>query len=298
VALKFYRVHLPCRFSTEKHRHGGDGQWYPSKPGVLYYNPEYDFLRVSYCTGVANWAIEFIEQLKTVYDPRHVGLCNVAVKKQDLQIWAENDSETEKAAAFIEIIANLREVFFLEETVGSRMVLGHLSDLDVDEVYFNRSLPILPPTSGFRRIGCDSRPIAHDLTRIVFSKHNRNPLETLSLWRHLCKHWGASCCQAEYRFVVAERELRDVLDRACAERYVQREYGYWRDNPVARRVEPEDLTEAVKPSFGFWLFPMEAFGPMAKDGMVPDYQAAPDMKADTPKDVTPYWPELVLSDLF
>jgi hypothetical protein len=97
--------------------------------------------------------------------------------------------------------------------------------------------------------------------------------------------------------LVAEKVSSNILNRDSAAAFIHREDVYWRDNPLAQRASPEDLTKAVKPAFGFWLFLIEAFGPMTKDGMDPDYQAAPNMNAHTPRDVTPYWPELVLSDL-
>jgi hypothetical protein len=63
------------------------------------------------------------------------------------------------------------------------------------------------------------------------------------------------------------------------------------------RAPVENLDNVTKPAFGFWLFPLEAFGPMTADGLSPDYEAKPDMKAGKPKDLSPYWPKLALSDL-
>ena len=97
--------------------------------------------------------------------------------------------------------------------------------------------------------------------------------------------------------MVPEKISSNLLNRDSAEAFIHREDVYWRDNPLAQRAPPEDLTKAVKPAFGFRLLAIEAFGPMTKDRMDPDYQAAPNMNTHTPRDVTSYWPELVLSDL-
>jgi hypothetical protein len=170
VALKFYRVHLPCRFSTEKRRTTALDQWNESIPGTLYYNPEYDFLHISSYTGVTNWIIDFIQEMKITYDPLHVGVCNLAIQNHDLQIWMENNVETDGKTKFLETIANLRKVFFIEYTVQARIIVGLSSDLDVNDHFFNRSLPIMPSIANFHRIGRDPRAIGLDLTRIVFSK--------------------------------------------------------------------------------------------------------------------------------
>src|ERR1700753_4358011 len=88
----------------------------------------------------------------------------------------ENNVETDGKTKFLETIANLRKVFFIEYTVQARIIVGLSSDLDVNDHFFNYSLPIMPSIANFHRIGCDPRGIGLDLTRIVFSKSQRSPL--------------------------------------------------------------------------------------------------------------------------
>lgn len=70
-ALMFFRVHIPCRFSaTRKGR---------TAHGTLHINPEWDFLHISAEWPAKNTLISTLYHLKTMHDPRHVGLLNLAV---------------------------------------------------------------------------------------------------------------------------------------------------------------------------------------------------------------------------
>jgi hypothetical protein len=52
----------------------------------------------------------------------------------------------------------------------------------------------------------------------------------------------------------------------------------------------EDLEKAVKPAFGFWLFPLEALGSITEED--PDRSEWPELCR-----MADYWPELALSNL-
>src|SRR5947207_4121001 len=53
-ALKFYRVHLPCRFT------GGPTGEGTTCPGTLHFNPEYDFLRIIPGYPVKDTLVDFL----------------------------------------------------------------------------------------------------------------------------------------------------------------------------------------------------------------------------------------------
>lgn len=72
-ALIFFRVHLPCRFI------GGATREAPMGHGTLHFNPEWDFLHVSAERPAKDTLVDFLYHLKTIHDPRHVGLLNLAV---------------------------------------------------------------------------------------------------------------------------------------------------------------------------------------------------------------------------
>ena len=297
VALKFYRVHLPCRVSTNEFRAGGYSAWAPSTPGILYLNPEYDFIQFRDCASVLGWESDFVRQLKMSYDPRRIGICNLVVDREWISAYEEEKENTTDQSAFLDTISNLQEVIFLEPLPSSRTVMGYMSDLTVSDTYFNRSLPLVPYTSNFEIIGNDPRPIAEDLSRLMFPKHSRNPLETVATWRRLCQQWEVSPSSANYHILVGCPAKGDVIDRTSAQEMVEKEDRQWPESIFHKRATVEDLEKIPRPAFGFWLFPIEAFGPMTADGLSPDYEAKPDMKAEKPKDVSPYWPKLGLSDL-
>lgn len=59
-------------------------------------------------------------------------------------------------------------------------------------------------------------------------------------------------------------------------------------------IELEDLTNAVRPAFGFWLFPNETFG-----GFGPDDEPLPNGERNGKdwKDLSQFHPQLALSTL-
>jgi hypothetical protein len=58
-------------------------------------------------------------------------------------------------------------------------------------------------------------------------------------------------------------DLRNPYDRATARKALEWEGEVWRNPEIGkgRTYELEDLENAVRPAFGFWLFPIDAFGP-------------------------------------
>ena len=57
----------------------------------------------------------------------------------------------------------------------------------------------------------------------------------------------------------------------------------------------EDLGKAVRPAFGFWLFPVEALGPIDEKMLLEDEGSRSRGKAFL--NMTEHWPELALSNL-
>ena len=58
----------------------------------------------------------------------------------------------------------------------------------------------------------------------------------------------------------------------------------------------EDLEKAVRPAFGFWLFPLESLGSLTEEGVSESEEFA--HKSKQLRDMTGYWPELALSNVF
>lgn len=89
------------------------------KPGILYFNPEHDFLRINPEWSVKNTLFNFLHLLKTTYDPRHIGLRNLVVSDSflagnDWEFIDPSDPDLDRGTieSFKGLLKNLNEVFF------------------------------------------------------------------------------------------------------------------------------------------------------------------------------------------
>ena len=290
VALGFYRVRIPCWF-----RERGLSQEVKSKPGLLLFNPEHDFLHISSRPLVEDTLIDFLYHLKTTYDPRRTGLLKLMVEYNDLVPFQLYDPESshlspEAESAFRETLTQLREVFFGSSTRAGRQITGPLSGLSYSkDTIFNRSLPIMAASPAFDRLHHDPRPIAPDLRRIWIKTFH--PQSALRQWRELLEKLRISPTQTQHRLYLAFAPTRDddqIHGRDSAARWLQKEDDVWtgadqtktrsgkdqKESSFARFLDEkkykmpigaqseeykdEDLEKAVKPAFGFWLFPVNA----------------------------------------
>jgi hypothetical protein len=191
------------------------------------------------------------------------------------------------------------------ELIG-RHLFGRESGLDPAQTYVNRSVPIMAATLVFERVSRDPQPISVDLTRMCLSKFSL--YSAVRGW-HRFLTAGASSTRrrgggrgpstGSPSASSRTRTLGTAGPRAWLKRedaawkrwlglktkgearervYVNR--GRWRaglpplDRPPSREPEPrrllaEDLDAAVKPAFGFWMFPPEVFGPVGESGLLP-----------------------------
>lgn len=323
AALSFYRVHIPC---TLKHGIAGEEVM---KPGTFYFNPEYDFLWIYPGIWAKNTLIDFVYHLKHTHDPRHVGLLNLALDTHslnatDLNLLEPSSLESELRETFVETITQLREVFFVEKVYAGRQILGLLSGIPTSETIFNRSFPIMATTPSFERLRRDPRSIAGDLRQVYVES---DPLSLFHRWQRLLKKWGISPSEIEYRLMLTFSPPGGqfpIFDQESAKRWVEKEdwewTGKWRlddsviDANLALRYfditdrvtkypvgalhdkyKSEDLERAVRPAFGFWLFPMDAFGTLPEEAVLEEAWFRPFTKELL--NMTEHWPELGLLSL-
>ena len=154
-------------------------------------------------------------------------------------------------SAFLETVAQLREVFFVHTQGVERQVRG-------GETFVNRSLPIMTTATGFERAlrnnddnanngdsgNADPRAIGPDLAHLPASKSAA--CGAVRRWCTLLERWGvlpAADTERErpegprgertaYRLVVAAREPdgpAEVGDAGAARRALEREDAAWRD---------------------------------------------------------------------
>jgi hypothetical protein len=294
-ALRFHRVHIPCRLMSKPQRLGGNiMNPEETRLGILYFNPEYDFLHVSSVfppqarTGV--FFFDFVHQLKTTYDPRHVGVLNLALNFNDIEQLSD-DNLSVPSGTFLAAINQLHEFFLLCYQGVGRVNLGLLTGADDSDVHFTRSFPLMPLTPAFTRLERDPRPVTEDLKKLNILDHR----DHFSRWLSSIRKWGVtSSNQTRYKFLVAH-DFWKVHDCATAEIALEREDGWWKNPDYGKHLklyEKEDMEKAVKPVFGFWLFPIEAFGPYTKYGEPVNWD-----ERRLLRNLSTYYPELGLSIL-
>ncbi|PKS08155.1 hypothetical protein jhhlp_005431 [Lomentospora prolificans] len=296
AALSFYRVHLPCSF-----------QRYPDEyerkvEAMLYFNPELDFLDLK---GQVSDVVAFSHDVHA-NDPRNVGLVNVALGPNTLtklRYFGDEITEPPAQAAFIAFLSRVREVIWVAHSLLGRQILPyHGFDDDKIGVRFNHSMPIMGHTPRFELVKRDPRPIGPELKYVLTA--SSDPRSRRVQWRELLEMWQAHPAQpARERILFAYRASPRsglIWDVATAHLSLKEEEEGWLRTQKLRRASvrrfakkdppiegPEELSKAVRPAIGFWLFPVEAAGDMV------GYNAR--MKKVT--DLSAYWPELALACL-
>ena len=319
--LRFYRVHLLCRFTGRATKEGSTSH------GTFHFNPEWDFLYLSAEWPAKDTLIAFFHRLKKTHDPRSIGLLNLAINgndlsRNDIQSVQPSDVEAETRAAFVETLTQLRQVWFVSTPLVGRQMVGPLSGFPISGAMFNRSFPILTTTAAFERLPRDPRRISQDLAHAS----GLGGLRDLLLdWLRLLRAWQVSpprdAIISGYRFLLAfdpkiSGAKSGISDQEGAETWLQLGEDQWHGRgppdpwlkgtslkyPVGAHDEKyrnEDLEKAVRPAFGFWLFPLEALARVDVDDdnllLVKGEPARPG--GEMFRDVTAHWPELALSSL-
>lgn len=292
AALRFYRVHIPCTFTKE----GIESD--PSTPqkGYLYFNPEYDFLHAVSRHVFDCVLVNFLCDLKTTYDPRHVGLLNLALDDREVQMLdlRFKPLDAEAGEAFTRVITQLREVFFVTKTVVGRHVPRLLSR-PIPHDLFIRSYPITAKTATFERLPRDPRDITQDLRQILMLSFN--PHDMFHRWIQLLDRWQISPTKISYRLLLTSqphcRQYRHIHDQDSANAWLQKEDDLWREalnqQPFEAGSQSRNRDQAVKPAIGFWLFHIDALGAFP-DGGRPPYETYM-------LDLTEHTPELALFNI-
>jgi hypothetical protein len=144
----------------------------------------------------------------------------------------------------------------------------------------------------FEILGPDPRPIAQDLKKLNID----DPRRSFSTWQAVLRYWNVPLSNdTSYKFLIAYQQGY-TYDGATARKLLEWEDKRWRNPEVGKgqTVELEDLEKAIKPAFGFWLFPVDAFGSFRPDGdPVPNGET----NGREYKDASGFYPELALSTL-
>ncbi|KAI0528202.1 hypothetical protein F5B22DRAFT_584156 [Xylaria bambusicola] len=309
ATLRFYRVHVPCRFEL------GDGK----EDGTLFLNPELDILYIKLGRNARGF-VDLVYNLRA-YDPLDVGLLNLALEKNvvgNLSKINIFESETHVQKAFRDTVTNLRQVYLLVLENAGRMYLGPLNGISTQIGYeLHRSRPIMSSTPTFERVGRDPRSsMERDLSRVFAGTFD--PRQMLYRWRRLLEMWEIDCASGgpDYRLLISHswrtgamgRTGKTISDRESAAEWLQKEEERWirGQERCANRIlarggripveSTEELERAPRPAIGFWLFPIEAMGPMpTPEETVDEFGEGYSWKPKRLLDMRQYWPELCLT---
>ncbi|KAI1205631.1 uncharacterized protein F4807DRAFT_277797 [Annulohypoxylon truncatum] len=278
----FYRVPIPCWLTTPPR------DYQPLfKPGIFYFNPDYDYIHQ---VGYRDWStidnlVKFIHDLKTIHDPLHVGLLNLAIDFPTLNGLCRLDFHSLGpllATSFAETLSRLQEVFFVWPVKIPQRSQRHLGrDQDPGSGFHDirrvPSLPVMAWVPGFHRLHHDPRPIEHDLVIILDTMHGRRNPSIITA------KWGKLLQKLRVNQVELQTEHRIMTQFGRPEGYDYESANEWLDSGHSWFTEKgfvsERRTEEVKPAFGFWLFPLHVFNKHSSSSI----------------DI---WPELALADLY
>ena len=287
-ALRFYRVRIPCLLK----RKDGDKQL---SPGILYFNPEYDFLWFNVIWDCSKPIVEFLLYLKFELDPRKIGIRNLAVDSRTINSFyciKLDDRDPEVAASFRELIAQLHEIFLMEPSRIGRHNFAEHSGYSFPGHKFNRAFPTMARALVFERLSRDPRPVSEYLKQIYVN--GNGPEHIRECWGDGLRRTWISTPDVQYRYLLSFAPFGDIQDFSMGESDITdfESARTWLDKEdEIRRKEPddtvrnEDLEGAVRSVFGFWLFPIRS-----------EIQCL-DEHHEEVRNMTDCWPELGLSTL-
>ncbi|KAH7008246.1 hypothetical protein EDB80DRAFT_763584 [Ilyonectria destructans] len=242
AALRFYRVQVPCYYKQLGS---------PPIEGTFYFHPELDILDIS----GQNFFARFSHML-WAHDPRRVGLVNLGLAKSGPKGYYDKLFKQKKDEDLLrQALSRLRCVIF-----GYDGQLGRgIPDISTTCGSFKksqilRSRPLQASVSKFQRLPRDPRSIETELKKVFMGFGD--PRDQIYRWFRLLEKW-----QIEYHNYSVERvENREEAFLALWEE--EKDWKRWRKTCAEEGTACEDDDQALPSAYGFWLFPIDAFGPI------------------------------------
>jgi len=151
-------------------------------------------------------------------------------------------------------------------------------------------------SSNFEILPRDPRPISNDLKRVLIEQSD--PHYMFIRWKNFLERWGISPTDTKYKWLVTSTTLTNhyIYNREDAISALQKE------DDLSKAIQKqfrfkyiEHLESLVNAAFGFWLFPLEAFGPLPEQGQSRTEHTRD--RGDHVWDLSAYQPELALSNI-
>ncbi|TWU71889.1 hypothetical protein ED733_001035 [Metarhizium rileyi] len=251
-AMRFYRVAVPCYYK-QVHR-------FPVQ-GTFYFNPELDTLDI---LGT-EYLPRFAHTLWT-NDPLHVGLINLGCIWEKMGKYADDLFQPKQGEEDLvrQLLSRLRRVIFGYNGQCGRSIPWCQARKNGWKPQLHRSRPLLASVSKFERLPQDPRPIEAELTKMCMGV--ADPRDQMYRWFRLLEHWQIEYphYQVDYRYLVTANNRR-VEDREEAFLFLETERKQWeacRKDYEAQGADCEEDDCETASAYGFWLFPIDAFGPI------------------------------------
>lgn len=272
VARRFYRVQIPCHLRRVSEVEYSYGRTFRRKSfSIFYFSPEHDILRVE-ARHIEHTIVPFLHDLRA-YDPKGVGLLSLAIDSQLISdIWHfMPEFEELGQASFVDSLSRLRQIIWWASSPAGRACMWGFTNLWTVGFRFIHSMPIMSNNSVFDVPVADPRTVQPELQYVVTCTHD--PREWSLMWRDIAAKWciaQSPPARQEVLFAYSGMCGPGVQDAETARRYLVREENSWLAGQkerssmvlkVAGRVPvegSEELAKAVRPAFGFWLFPIGA----------------------------------------
>lgn len=166
-----------------------------------------------------------------------------------------------------------------------------------------RSRPLLASISKFHQLPLDPGQIHQDLKRIYIDAGD--PRKQMHAWFRLLDEYDVTHLHAvDYRFMITFKHRTDsrVGNRGEASILLQEEKEKWKMSQqlcFKRGVPYGDDGQPIPSAFGFWLFPIEAFGAIPSVASKEPENGAVIFDSDLERewDLSRYKPKLCLQDL-
>ncbi|KAF5606344.1 acyl oxidase [Fusarium pseudocircinatum] len=198
---------------------------------------------------------------------------------------------------FKEIITGLDEVWLVYIQASIRgMISGEDERPTIRKTFFEKSFPIHATPHSFDRIGLDPRTVEDDLGHL----HVRNPKRLYDSWLQVLERIEARPREQRCRVLLALNPRRTICNLTGAKDWLESEDSVWATKPEStwssqepniegvgtsetRESRDEDMSKAVRPAFGFWLFPVDAFCDANKTSEPQGYFTAFDVRKHRPE---------------
>ncbi|KAH7393074.1 hypothetical protein BKA66DRAFT_510055 [Pyrenochaeta sp. MPI-SDFR-AT-0127] len=222
------------------------------------------------------------------YDPKDVGLVNLRLD------WMAR-------LGLMHTLLSLQQIIWMAHSHTGRAMMCVTSDHSNVGILFKHSMPVWSVIPSFDLLSHGSRPVVLDTKYIAMG--TSNPQEWSGAWRAVLEKWQIHQVQSDKeRVLVADvpvsneivrsaESINSVLknEEACWLRSQQTWY-----NLVVRSAgkvpieDAKELSKAVRPAIGFWLFPVETL-PKLGAGWFPSKPVF---------DIRDHHPDLALSCLY